>query len=105
MKIGYMDEDKCECGEPETVEHVLIKCPLLQQLRTILQSKIGDKSKSLSLMLGGRPKAQSQTQLHPQSLPTSNNKEHWKITSTELNAVLDFAEDSKRFARKEDVGD
>ena len=56
-------------------------------------------------MLGGRPQIQSQTQLHSQSLPTSQNKEHWKITSKELNAVLDFAEDSQRFARKEVVGD
>ena len=68
-------------------------------------NKIGDKSKSLLLMPGGRPQILSQTQLHPQSLPTSNNKEYWKITFTELNAVLDFSEDSQRFARKEVVGD
>ena len=101
MKIGYIDDDKCECGEPETVEHVLMECPLLQQLRTTLHNKIGDKSKSLSSMLGGRPQSQPQ----PQSAPSNNNKEHWRITPTELNAVLDFAEDSQRFARKEEAGD
>ena len=56
-------------------------------------------------MLGGRPQIQPQPQIQSQALPTSSNKEHWKITSTELNAVLDFAEDSQRFARKKDVGD
>lgn len=108
MKIGHIDDDKCECGEPETVEHVLTECPLLQQLRSTLHNKIGDKSRSLPLMLGGRPQPQPQPQGPlPQLQPVSpnNNKEHWRITSTELNAVLDFAEDSQRFARKEEAGD
>jgi ribonuclease HI len=116
MKIGYIDDDKCECGEPETVEHVLMECPLLQPLRSKLHEKIGDKSKNLSLMLGGRPPTQSPlpvlgTDSNTRSEPgnedrrvtASNSKDRWNITSTELNAVLDFAEDSQRFTRKEDA--
>jgi len=84
MKIGYTDGNICECGEPETVEHVLNKCPLLQPLRRKLRDNNGEKCNSLSLMLGGRPRSQS--------ISNSSSKEDWKITSTELNAVLDFEE-------------
>lgn len=48
-KFGYAEEDKCECGEAaETVEHVLVECSLLQNLRSTLQQKIGSKVESLS---------------------------------------------------------
>lgn len=35
----------------------------------------------------------------------TNIEEQWTMTSTELNAVRDVAEDSQRFARKEDAED
>jgi len=78
-------------------QHVLTKCPLPQRLQRKLRDKIGDKCNSLVLMLGGRP----QSQLTSDN--SSSSKEDWKITSTELNAVLDFAKESERFGRKEDT--
>lgn len=100
------------------MEHVLPECPLLQQLKIKLHDRIGDRLTRTSSMLGGKPKPQ------PQPMPSlpgrhsntrgahntgdktrtdTNVKEQWEITSTELNAVVDFAEDSRRFLRKEDA--
>lgn len=101
-KIGYIDDDKCDCGDAETVEHVLVECPLLRQLRATLQRKIGSKVKTMSAMLGGKPSAPpTRSANRPDTMNTPNKKEDWRITSAELNAVLDFAEESQRFMRKD----
>jgi hypothetical protein len=39
----------------ETVVHVLVDCPKLQELRRQLRSKIGDAFNNISTMLGGKP--------------------------------------------------
>ncbi|KAH0364989.1 hypothetical protein KCU65_g6397, partial [Aureobasidium melanogenum] len=120
-KIGYAEEDKCECGE--ATETVLVECSLLQNLRSTLRQKIGSKVESLSAMLGGKPQtftagrssrtnngnnASHTTNVTVTNTEASNRngnskKEKLRINSTELNAVLDFAEESQRFTPKEDA--
>jgi len=68
----FHDDDKCECGAKETVVHVLVDCPKLRDLRRHLRGKIGDNFNNISAMLGSKDRET-------------------------LNAVLDFAEASKRF--------
>jgi ribonuclease HI len=36
-KIGYSDDDRCDCGAHETVVHVLVDCPMLAELRRKLR--------------------------------------------------------------------
>lgn len=67
-------------------------------------------------MLGGRSQSQTSPSILGRSSNNrsahnkkdgtcidSNNEEHWRIISTELNTVLDFAEDSQKLVRKEDA--
>jgi hypothetical protein len=123
-KIDCAEEDKCECGEAaETVEHVLVECSLFQNLRNTLRQKIGSKVESLSATLGGKlqpftarrssrtnngDKASHTTDVTVTDTEASNKndnskKEKWRFSSTELNAVLDFAEESQRFTPREDA--
>jgi ribonuclease HI len=124
MRFGYIDNDVCECGEAaETVEHVLVECPLLQSLRSTLRQKIGSKVESLSAMLGGKPQVPTEgrsrrsnsgdnashtanvtaTNAEASSRNDSSKTVKWRISSVELDAVLDFAEESQRFTPKEDA--
>ncbi|EDN08851.1 predicted protein [Histoplasma mississippiense (nom. inval.)] len=84
-RIKYADDNKCECGAKESVHHVLVDCPRLQQQRRVLRQKIGDRFNNISLMLGGKPPNW-----------TINGTE-WKISRGDLDAILDFAESSERF--------
>jgi hypothetical protein len=81
---GFRDDDKCQCGAKETVVHVLVDCPGLRDLRQQLRRKIGYVFNDISAMLGGKGR---------------NNKGRGTGGGTQdiLNAVLDFAEASRRF--------
>ncbi|CAP87107.1 Pc24g01990 [Penicillium rubens Wisconsin 54-1255] len=83
-KIGYSDDDRCECGAQETVAHVLMKCPRLRMLQAELRRKVGDTMNSVSNLLG-----------------VSNEGEQGKPVTVSraktVQAVLDFAEASQRF--------
>jgi len=68
----FRKDDKCECGGMETVAHVLVDCPKLRDLRQQLRGKIGDRFNNISTLLGSKDR-------------------------DTLNAVLDFAEASRRF--------
>jgi hypothetical protein len=68
----FRKDDKYECGGVETVAHVLVDCPKLRDLRQQLRGKIGDRFNNMSTLLGGKDRET-------------------------LNAVLDFAEASRRF--------
>jgi hypothetical protein len=70
--------------------HVLIDCPRLRQPRQKLREKIGDHFNNLSLMLGGKPRNEG-----------TSTEGKWSITRKELDAVLDFAEDSQKFKCRE----
>jgi hypothetical protein len=52
---GFREDNKCECGARETVVHVLVDCPHLQELRKELRSKIGDAFNDVSTILGAKP--------------------------------------------------
>ncbi|CDM38421.1 Probable transposable element [Penicillium roqueforti FM164] len=88
-KIGYSDDDRCECGAQETVSHVLMECPKLRGLRAELRGKVGDALNSVSSLLGG-----------------SNEGEKGKPDTVSraktVQAVLDFAEASQRFRSRLD---
>ena len=83
-QFGFRDDDQCECGARETVSHVLLECPNLEEQRAELQSKVGGALTSVSSLLGG-----------------SNEGEKGKpdiVSRTKtVQAVLDFAEASQRF--------
>jgi ribonuclease HI len=83
-RIGYSDDERCECGAQETVAHVLMDCPKLRELRVELRGKVGDALNSVSSLLGG-----------------SNEGEKGKPDTVSraktVQAVLDFAEASQRF--------
>jgi ribonuclease HI len=84
----FREEDKCECGARETVVHVLVDCPLLQEPRRELRSKIGDAFNNISIMLGGKPH--------------NNQRRKGSLINTEVvNAVLDFAQASQRFQSRQ----
>ena len=50
---GFREDNKCECGAPETVVHVLIDCPKLKDLRHKLRKEIGPAFNNIQDMLGG----------------------------------------------------
>lgn len=41
-KIGYSEDDRCECGAQETVAHVLLDYPRLRELWAELRRKVRD---------------------------------------------------------------
>lgn len=83
-KIGYSDDDRCECGARETVAHVLIDCPKLRGLRVELREKVGDALDSVSSLLGGSKEGEK-------------GKPDTVSRAKTVQAVLDFAEASHRF--------
>jgi ribonuclease HI len=84
-RMKKTENDKCECGARETTVHVLAHCPKLRSAREKLRKRIGKRFNSVSLMLGGKPYYS-----HPKS-------KKWKISKRDLDAVLDFAEESQGF--------
>lgn len=56
-RFGFTDSPLCQCGEVETIEHFLLLCPILDQLRfSLKQSLLSENinfSLSLKLLLGG----------------------------------------------------
>lgn len=81
----FSEEDKCECGARETVVHVLVDCPKLKEIRQQLRSKIGEAFNSTAEMLGGKPQGRVKG---------------WTSKNSVLDAVLDFAEASRRFTSR-----
>lgn len=52
--MGIVKSAQCSCGiRIETVEHVLLSCPLWTQGRQILRETVGDKWGDTSFLLGG----------------------------------------------------
>lgn len=54
-RMGLTDSEKCECGEVESISHVLLDCPLLQGNRQRMYEESGLTKNSLSTLLGGKP--------------------------------------------------
>jgi hypothetical protein len=65
-----------------------VDCPLLQELRQELRSKIGDAFNNISIMLGGKPH-------------DNQSRKGWSINTEVLNTVLDFAQASQRFQSRQ----
>jgi ribonuclease HI len=86
-RVKHSDSNRCEYGAVETLVHVFIDCPNLREPRRQLRKAIGDRFNDLTIMLGGRTQRGS------------------KITAKELNAVLDFAEQSGRFRNRDQEPD
>ena len=87
----FREDDKCECGAPETVVHILIDCPKLKIIRQELQKKIGTAFNNISDMLGGGSQ-------------DKKGKEDDMQSSSILGAILDFAEASQRFQSRAPQG-
>ncbi|KAJ5101079.1 hypothetical protein N7456_007131 [Penicillium angulare] len=83
-RIGYSDDDRCECGAQETVAHVLMDCPKLRELRSELERKVGDAFDNVSSLLGGSKEGEK-------------GKPDIVSRAKTVQAVLDFAEASQRF--------
>jgi hypothetical protein len=83
------EDDKCECGARETVTHILVDCPKLRTARQKLREKIGQRFNAISLMLGGKPHN-----------PGTDTGRKWTISKKELEAVLEFAEETQRFVSR-----
>ncbi len=88
---GFREDNKCECGAPETVVHVLIDCPKLKDLRHKLRKKIGAAFNNIQDMLGGWTQGKE-------------GKKDDMQDSSILGAILDFAEASKRFQSRAPQG-
>jgi hypothetical protein len=78
------EDEKCKCGAPETVVHVLVDCLRLKDLRQKLRRKIGAAFNNILNMLGGWTQGKE------------GKKDNVQDSSI-LGAVLDFAEASKRY--------
>jgi hypothetical protein len=78
------EDNKCECGAPETVVHVLVDCPKLKDLQQKLQRTIRAAFNNTLDLLGGWTQGKE------------GKKDNMQDSSI-LGAVLDFAEASKRF--------
>ena len=87
----FRDDDKCECGAPETVVHVLVDCPKLKGLRQTLRSKIGTAFNDITDILGGGSQGKQGKQDDMQD-------------GSVLGAILDFAEASQRFQSRAPPG-
>lgn len=93
-RIGLTDSEKCECGEVESISHVLLDCPLLQDNRQRMYEESGLTKNSLSTLLGGKPLSCTQ--------PAQRKEPKWKISASQLQAVLKFARDSQRFINRDE---
>lgn len=53
--IGAEDSDVCECGQKETIKHVLLDCRRWNKERQELRTTVKDKSRwgDMSFLLGG----------------------------------------------------
>jgi ribonuclease HI len=83
-KVGYDDDDRCDCGAQETVTHVLVDCPRLVGLRRKLRREVGDAFNNVSSLLGGSKQGEK-------------GKPDTVSRAKTVQAVLDFAEASQRF--------
>ena len=91
MLHRFRDDDKCECGAPETVVHVLVDCPKLKGLRQTLRRKIGTAFNDITDILGGGSQGKQGKQDDMQD-------------GSVLGAILDFAEASQRFQSRAPPG-
>ena len=92
--MGRINNKQCECGEVESVSHVLLDCYLLQQGRQKMLQESGLQKNSLSALLGGKP---------PSNTAATQSKENkWRITTSQLQAVLSFAQDTQRFINRDE---
>ena len=91
--MGRINNEQCECGEVESVSHVLLDCHLLQQGRQKMFQESGLPKNSLSALLGGKP---------PSSTAATQSKNKWRITALQLQAVLSFAQDTQRFKNRDE---
>jgi hypothetical protein len=82
--IGFRDDDHYACGAQETVTHVLVDCPKLQELRRELKMKVRDTFNSVSSLLGGSKEGE-------------RGKSDIVSRVKTVTAVLEFAEASQRF--------
>lgn len=82
--IGFRDDNHCVYSAQETVTHVLVDCPKLQELRRELRMKAGDAVSSLLSLLGGSKEGEK-------------GKPNIVSRARTVTAVLDFAEVSQRF--------
>lgn len=87
----FREDDKCECGGQGMVPHVLVNCPLLQDLRRELRRKAEDAIGDLPLLLGGKGE-------------NGKRKSNSATRTSTVNAVLGFAEASHRFRSRAPEG-
>ena len=80
----FQDNDRCVCGDRETVTHILWDCPHLRDSRRELRERIGDAFSSVSSLLGG-------SQAGRRGKPDNTSR------AKTVDAVLNFAEASQRF--------
>ena len=81
----FRDDEKCECGAPETVVNVLVDCPKLKR------RKIGTAFNDITDILGGGSQGKQGKQDDMQD-------------GSVLGAILDFAEASQRFQSRAPPG-
>jgi hypothetical protein len=70
----------------------MVDCPKLREARRQMRSKVGEAFNSVAVMLGGKPGGDPA------------KAKNWSIDRDMLNAVLDFAEASKRFQSRAPEG-
>ena len=84
FKCGLKDSDKCECGEIETCDHFLLRCPVYETQREFLKKRLFQQLGLVSV--------DSEILLN-----AKNEREANEMRSEILYALENFVEETQRF--------
>ena len=86
--IRAVESNRCECGQVETVQHVMIECPRWAVARREHLTPLGSRANQLSYLLGGYQNEQLDGPI-----------DKWKPNMEAVLKSIDFAQATGRLDR------